>query len=810
MNGHSTQKLPTGRRFTVGFHQLQISDVALVGGKCASLAEMHQTLLAEGVRIPDGFAITSEGYRHFLQFSGLEETLDEILDGLNTDNIHNLQRKGAKVRSAILGAQMPEGLKAEICDAYARLGGQSNPLDVAVRSSATTEDLPSASFAGQFETFLNVRGDEALISCCIKAFASLYTDRAISYRCDMGIPQTSASMAVAVQRMVRSDLAASGAMLTLDPESDFHDVVLVNAAYGIGESVLQGSVNPDEYCVFKPTLKKGFRPIVRKLVGTKEHKVVYDPEDDDGLRTVPVAPDKRGLFAITDDDVIELSRWACLIEDHYSRKAGCLTHMDIEWAKDGVSGELYILQAKPETASSWRLTSPHRVFTLSNTGALLLHGRRVGDQIGTGPVKIVKDERKFDEFQQGDVLVADETTPKWEPIMKKAAAIVTNRGGRTCHAAIVSRELGVPAVIGTGEATARLIDRQPITVSCAEGDEGKVYEGHAPYEVREKTRAPTDRPRTKIMLNIERPEEAFSLSTLPVDGVGLVTMDFIMLRDVKIHPMALIAYDEGTLTNVKARSNIEALTTNHPVKSDYFVEGLAQGVGTIAAAFFPKDVIVRFSDLRSDQFSDLLLGNEFEAAEPNPVLGLRGASRYLHPNYQAGFALECRAIQAVRKTMGLKNLKVMIPFCRTVEEAILVLAEMARHGLKSEEDNLEIYMMCEVPSNLILADQFAAVFDGLLIESSELEQFILGFDRNSEVLAGVLDATHAAMRRIISKAISVCHDFGTKVGVCSKATVEPWFARFVVQSGADLISLNPDALGETSVNLQKQESALYV
>lgn len=810
MNDRPDTSLPEGRKYTVSFDQLHIEDIARVGGKNASLGEMYQALTPKGVRIPDGFAITSEGYWHFIRSSGLDTTIDQILQGLNTDNMDNLQRKGKQVRQAILSAEVPDDLQAEILDAYARLGGPQNLLDVAVRSSATAEDLPGASFAGQQETFLNVRGNENLLRACIRSYASLFTDRAISYRCDMGFSQTSIALSIGIQRMVRSDLAASGVMFTIDTESGFPDVVLINAAYGLGESIVQGAVNPDEYCVFKPTLWYHFRPIIRKIAGSKECKLIYDNQGGNTVQSVPVPEDERALFAIDDDDILQLSQWACLIEEHYSCKAGAPTPMDIEWAKDGPTGSLYILQARPETVQSRKQQRASMRFALKGSGKVLASGRSVGSQIAAGPVKILQDASSLNEFRQGDILVADKTDPDWEPIMKKASAIVTNRGGRTCHAAIISRELGVPAVVGTNDATSKLQDGQSVTVSCAEGDRGVVLEGRVPFEVIEETTSSTERPRTKVMLNIADPEQAFKLSFLPNDGVGLARMEFIISNHIRIHPMALLACDEGTLQDAAARASIEALTLGHPTKAAYFVDRLAQGVATIAAAFYPKDVILRFSDFKTNEYANLIGGREFEPLEENPMLGFRGASRYYHPRYQGAFALECKAVQIVRQSIGLANLKVMVPFCRTVEEAGRVLQEMAKHGLRRGEHGLEIYVMCEIPSNVILAEQFAALFDGMSIGSNDLTQLVLGVDRDSEILAPLFDERNAAVKHMISSVIATCHEVGTKVGICGQAPSDyPDFARFLVQQGIDSISLNPDAVAATTAIILKQEGALY-
>lgn len=795
-------------QFIRRFRDIRIEDIPLVGGKNASLGEMIRELTPQGVRVPNGFAVTAEGYRHFLRARGLDARIRQILQGLDTTNMENLQQRGSAVRHAIMESPLPEDLQAEIVDAYGELGAANYlPLDVAVRSSATAEDLPDASFAGQQETYLNVQGEPALLECCRRSFASLFTDRAISYRTDKGYDHFQVALSIGVQRMVRCDLAASGVMFTLDTESGFRDAVLINAAYGLGENVVQGAVTPDEFCVFKPTLKQGFRPILRKVAGSKEFKMVYDIGGGKMVKNVPVPLAQRAALSISDADVLQLARWACVIEDHYSAKRGQPVPMDIEWGKDGLTGELFILQARPETVQSRKATGVIETFKLKSRGTVLATGRSVGEKIGVGPVRILRGVDDLHKFQQGEVLVADKTDPDWEPVMKKAAAIVTNRGGRTCHAAIVSRELGLPAVIGAGDATEKLRDGQQVTVCCAEGDAGFVYEGAIGFEVVRTEVAGITRPRTKVMLNAANPEKAFTQSFLPNDGVGLARMEFIISNSIKVHPLALLDFDK--LQDKEARAQIERLTEGFPDKAQYFVDRLAQGVAMLAAAFYPKDVILRMSDFKSNEYAGLIGGRACEPVEENPMIGFRGASRYYHPRYQAGFALECRAVQRVRAEMGLKNLKVMIPFCRTVEEGRQVQAEMEKHGLRRGEDGLELYVMCEIPSNVILAAQFAEIFDGFSIGSNDLTQLILGVDRDSEIVAPIFDENNDAVKTMIAQVIGVCRAQGKKIGICGQAPSDyPEFARFLVREGIHSISLNPDTVIKTTLSILDEERKL--
>lgn len=781
-----------------------------MGGKNASLGEMYRELAPQGVRIPNGFAITAEAYRHLLAKAGLESAIQNALAGLDTRDVEALRRRGSLIRELILGAKMPRDLEQEIAEAYDCLKGeQTNPVDVAVRSSATAEDLPDASFAGQQETYLNVQGRLELINACLRCFASLFTDRAISYRVDQGFDHFKVALSVGVQKMVRSDLAASGVMFTLDTETGFRDVVLINAAYGLGENVVQGSVNPDECYVFKPTLRTGSKPILQKIVGTKEFKLIYDIGGGKLVKNVPVPAGDRARFAISDEEILELARWACVIEDHYSAKRGQPTPMDIEWAKDGQTGELHIVQARPETVQSRKSLEFVETFRLQERGRVVVTGRSVGEKIAAGPVRVIKSAEFIGQFQPGEVLVTDKTDPDWEPIMKKAAAIVTNRGGRTCHAAIVSRELGVPAIVGTEQGTELLKDGQLVTVCCAEGDTGFVFDGRLRFEARRTDLQQLARPRTKVMMNVANPEEAFALSLIPNDGVGLAREEFIITNYIKAHPLALLDYERLTDAGVKAQ--IDALAAGYPDKARFFVDKLAQGVAMIAAAFYPKDVILRLSDFKTNEYANLIGGRAYEPAEENPMIGFRGASRYYHPRYQAGFALECRAVRKVREEMGLTNLKVMIPFCRTVEEGRRVQAEMEKHGLKRGVNGLELYVMCEIPSNVILAEAFADIFDGFSIGSNDLTQLILGVDRDSEIVAPIFDERNAAVKQMIAQVIAVCRAREKKIGICGQAPSDyPEFAQFLVEQGIDSISLNPDTVVRTTLAILEKERLLAV
>jgi pyruvate,water dikinase len=788
--------MPAETPFVRWFNDLGLEDVPQVGGKNASLGELYRQLAGAGVRVPNGFAVTADAYRHFMRIAGLAERIPDILSGLRVDDLTDLSQRGLAVRHAITGADLPADLQAAIVSAYEQLGS-GQPIDVAVRSSATAEDLPDASFAGQQETYLNVRGRAALLDACRRSFASLFTDRAISYRADKGFSQTDIALSIGIQRMVRSDLAVSGVMFTLDTESGFPDVVLINASYGLGEPIVQGSVTPDEYCVFKPPLEQNLRPILRKTVGSKEFKLVYDEGGSRGVKTVPVAAGDRARLALTDDEILTLARWGCAVERHYSLARGTPTPMDIEWAKDGQTGELFIVQARPETVHhAPTAVQQLELYSLRTRSRVLLSGRSIGSKIAAGRVRVIPNAADLRLFQAGEVLVTDKTDPDWEPIMKKAAAIVTNRGGRTCHAAIVSRELGVPAIVGTETATTALATGQPVTVSCAEGDTGFVYEGALEFDVERTSLATLPPTRTHIMMNVGNPDEAFALSFIPNDGVGLARLEFIINNSIGVHPMALVRYSELA---GDARVAVDRLTAGYDDKPAYFVDKLAEGIGTIAAAFYPKRVIVRLSDFKTNEYARLAGGSAFEPAEENPMLGFRGASRYYDERYRDGFALECRALKKVREEMGLFNVVIMVPFCRTVDEAKLVTEELARNGLRRHEQNLELYMMVEIPSNVLLLRQFANYFDGFSIGSNDLTQLTLGVDRDSAIVAHVFDERNEAVRALVAQAIDQARRAGRQIGLCGQAPSDyPDFARFLVECGIDSMSLNPDAVLSTT------------
>ncbi|MBX3444563.1 MAG: phosphoenolpyruvate synthase [Planctomyces sp.] len=800
---------PAPSPFVRDFATLRIEDVPLVGGKNASLGEMLRELSSAGVRVPPGFAITAEAYRHLLRSTELDRRIPDMLRGLDTHDIENLQSRGRRVREAILSVPLPGDLERAISEAYERLSApHGGPLDVAVRSSATAEDLPDASFAGQQESYLNVRGRGPLLDACRRCFASLFTDRAISYRVDKGFDHFRVALSIGVQQMVRSDLGSSGVMFTIDTETGFPDVVLINSSYGLGENIVQGSVNPDEFTVFKPMLREGLRPILKRRLGSKEFQLVYDEGGGRMTRNVPVPAADRARFSIGDDDVLALARWACLIEEHYSRKRGQPSPMDLEWARDGRTGELFILQARPETVQSGRSPKSIEIYRLRESGNVLVSGRSIGEKIAAGPVRVIESVSQLSEFRPGEVLVSDKTDPDWEPTMKRAAALVTNRGGRTCHAAIVSRELGLPAVIGADHATQRLHDGIPVTVSCAEGEQGRVYDGRLAFDVERIDLTDQRRPRTKIMMNVGNPEEAFRLSQLPNDGVGLARLEFIINTSVRIHPLALVNFDR--LTDPEVRAQIARLTVGSPDKPQFFVDRLAEGVATIAAAFHPRDVIVRLSDFKTNEYANLIGGRDFEPEEENPMLGFRGASRYYDSRYRAGFDLECRAMRKVREEIGLENVKLMVPFCRTVEEGRKVIAVLRENGLVQGERGLELYVMCEIPSNVILADQFAEIFDGFSIGSNDLTQLILGVDRDSEIVAHVFDERNPAVTGMIAQVIRAARSKGRKIGICGQAPSDyPEFAEFLVHEGIDSISLNPDAVLKTTARVLAAEAGIH-
>ncbi|HEU0301882.1 MAG TPA: phosphoenolpyruvate synthase [Longimicrobium sp.] len=788
------------------FDELGLDDVPLVGGKNASLGELRRALTPLGVRIPNGFATTADAYRAFLGAAGLEALIGATLDGLDVGDLDRLRQAGHALREAILAAPLPPPLSVAVRAAYRRLQAEYGAgCDVAVRSSATAEDLPEASFAGQQETFLNVRGEAALLDAVRRCFASLFTDRAIVYRAERGYRHQDVALSVGVQKMVRSDLAGAGVMFSLDPESGFRDVVVINAAYGLGESVVQGTVNPDEHVVFKPTLRQGFRPLLQRRAGSKEFKLVYDEGGTRPVKSVPVPPEERARLVLDEDEVLTLARWACLVEDHYSAHRGAPTPMDMEWARDGRTGELFLLQARPETVHARESGLVLERYVLDETGEVLASGRSVGEKIGSGRARVIRSAADLEQLGEGEVLVTEMTDPDWEPVLRRAAAIVTDRGGRTCHAAIVSRELGIPAVVGTERGTEAVPDGAAVTVSCAEGVEGRVYRGRLAAHVERTDLSTLERPRTKIMLNVGNPGEALKLSMLPNDGVGLARLEFIISAHIRVHPMALLHPER--IADPAQRAEVEALAAGYADPGEYFEERLAEGVGTIAAAFWPRDVIVRLSDFKSNEYGGLLGGAAFEPAEENPMLGFRGASRYYDARYREAFALECRALLRVRERMGLTNVKVMVPFCRTVDEGRRVVAELAVNGLVRGENGLEVYVMCEIPSNVILAAEFAEVFDGFSIGSNDLTQLVLGVDRDSALVARLFDERNPAVTRMVAQAIREVRAAGRRIGICGQAPSDyPEFARFLVREGIDSISLNPDSVVRTTLAVLELEA----
>ena len=787
------------------FDEIGIEDIPWVGGKNASLGEMIQQLQPKGVNVPTGFAITAYAYRYFIEKAGLEAQLRELFADLDVEDVSNLQQHGKKARRLILSMNFPPELEAAIGAAYQRLCERyGEDTEVAVRSSATAEDLPDASFAGQQETYLNVQGVQRVLEYSHRCFASLFTDRAISYRQHNGFDHLDVALSVGVQKMVRSDLASSGVMFSIDTESGFKNAALITAAYGLGENVVQGAVNPDEYLVFKPTLKEGFRPILEKRLGNKRIKMVYDLGSSRLTKNVWVPEFEQEKFCLSDDEILQLGRWAVQIEDHYSTVRGVYSPMDIEWAKDGITGELFIVQARPETVQSQKSTTVLKSYQLKEHSEILATGRSVGASIGQGKAHVILDANQIHLFQPGSVLVTNKTDPDWEPIMKKASAIVTNQGGRTCHAAIIAREMGIPAIVGCGDATNVLKTGQEVTISCAEGDEGRVYNGLLPFEVQETTLEDLPRTRTQILMNVGNPEQAFGLASIPCDGVGLARLEFIIANHIQTHPLALIHFDQ--LEDEVVKAQIAELTKLYDDKPQFFVDKLAHGVGMIAAAFYPKPVIVRMSDFKSNEYANLLGGKQFEPKEENPMLGWRGASRYYDEKYRDAFALECQALKRVRDEMGLSNVIPMIPFCRTPDEGRQVLAEMAKHGLERGVNGLQVYVMCELPSNVIEADEFAEVFDGFSIGSNDLTQLTLGLDRDSALVAHIFDERSKAVKRMVKMAIATAKEKGRKIGICGQAPSDyPEFARFLVEQGIDSMSLNPDSLLKTLLMVAEVE-----
>lgn len=794
--------------FVLELSEVSANDVAIVGGKCASLGELFRELTSKGVRAVDGFSTTSYAYNLLLETDGLRKKLQKLLKGLDVDNLPELARVGAEARRLMLETPFPKEVETEILTAYEKLCDKigKKTCEVAVRSSATAEDLPDASFAGQQDTILNVRGEKQLIESCHICYASLWTDRAISYRTAKGFDHFDVALSIGVQPMVRSDIACSGVMFTLDTESGFREAVVINGAWGLGEAVVQGMATPDEWVVFKPTLKLGFRPIVTRKLGVKEVKMVF-ADDGTGTQVRDVVPSQRKRYCLSGYEVLQLAEWACAIEDHYSMLAGKHQPMDIEWAKDGITGELFILQARPETVQSQKTGNFIENYRLaSNHGAPLVSGVAVGEKIGHGKVHVLLDPDKLNSFKAGDILVTSMTDPAWEPIMKRASAIVTERGGRTCHSAIISRELGLPCIVGTGNATEILKSGTDVTVSCAEGERGNIYYGTIPFEVERHEITDEERPTTQVMMNVGDPDHAFSVAQLPSDGVGLARLEFIINNHIGIHPMALVNYP-----NLKNRKDIDTIAERilEEDPKEFFVRKLAEGIAKIAAAFYPKPVIVRMSDFKSNEYARLIGGLEFEPIEENPMLGFRGASRYYDDRYKAGFRLECLAMQRVREDMGLTNVKAMIPFCRTVEEGEKVIALMAEHGVVQGENDLEIYAMCELPANVVFADEFLQVFDGYSIGSNDLTQLALGLDRDSEMVAHLFDERNGAVEKMVAMAIDAAKRAGKKIGICGQAPSDyPEFAQFLVERGINSISLNPDTVIQTTHTILETEKEL--
>jgi pyruvate,water dikinase len=797
----------TDARYVIPFRELDLSRVPEVGGKNASLGELIRNLDRLGVRVPDGFALTGAAFRLHLREAGIEEEIYAALDDLDVRDLAALERVGRFARERVRSARLPAALVAEVESAYLDLSRESGEeaTDVAVRSSATAEDLPNASFAGQQETFLNVHGLANLLHAIEGCMASLFTDRAIVYRSENGFPHRGVLLSVGVQKMVRSDQASAGVIFTLDTETGFRDVVLVTGAWGLGETVVQGAVNPDEYWVHKPTLRSGHRPIVRREIGEKAIKLVYDDRSNQrAVKTLKVPAPDRSRAVLTDDEVLELSRWALAIEDHYSKLHGRPTPMDIEWAKDGPTGQLFIVQARPETVHSQRERPKIEIFKLRGKGEVLARGKSVGGKVGVGPVRVLDSLEELATFREGEVLVAAETGPDWEPVLRRAAAVVTDKGGRTCHAAIVSRELGLPCVVGTQNGTRVLETGSEVTVSCAEGDEGRVYAGRIDFDRQEIDPERLARPRVPLMLNVGNPETAFHRALLPSAGVGLARMELIVLNSIGIHPMALVHPDR--VTDREARRAIRERIRGSESGVEFFVSRLATGVAQLAAAFFPRPVILRFSDFKTNEYRELLGGDAFEPVEANPMLGFRGASRYYSDLYREGFALECAAVRRVREDMGLVNLKLMVPFCRTLEEARRVLLEMEKNGLRRGEDELEVYVMCEIPSNVILAEDFAELFDGFSIGSNDLTQLTLGVDRDSELLAPLFDERDPAVKALVRQVVQAAHRKHRKVGLCGQAPSDhPEYAEFLAEIGIDSISLSPDALAAVAARLAARE-----
>ncbi len=799
------------KKLILWFDEVGIGDVPLVGGKNASLGEMYQMLTSKGVNIPGGFAITAYAYRYLIKEAKIEQAIIDALDGLDTHDMKNLQERGERVRSIIRNSEFPPNLTEAILDGYRKMEERyGKGVDVAVRSSATAEDLPDASFAGQQETFLNIRGEEALIDACKRCFASLFTNRAISYRHDKGFGQFDVYLSIAIQKMIRSDQASAGVIFSIDTETGFQNVVFITGSYGLGENVVKGAVNPDEYYIFKPTLLEGKRSIVEKRLGGKHMKMIYTDDPQEPTKDIETTIEERQSFALADDDILTLARWTCIIEDHYKKP------MDIEWAKDGEDGELFIVQARPETVHSQLEGKTIETHVLKEDGTVILTGQAVGSKIGQGVAHVIEDSAHIGEFKEGEVLVTTMTDPDWEPIMKIASAIVTNKGGRTCHAAIISRELGIPCIVGTEHASEKLSTGMQITVSCAQGDIGNIYEGLLKFDVERLDLKSLPKTKTKIMMNVGIPENAFKDARIPNDGVGLAREEFIINSHIGIHPLALIHYEELKKKDdpeiQEIVKKIDEMTVAYKGgKEEFFINKLAMGVGRIGAAFYPNDVIVRLSDFKTNEYANLIGGHLYEPVESNPMIGWRGASRYYDEKFKEAFGLECKALLKARNEMGLTNIKVMVPFCRTPEEGKRVIQTMADFGLVQGENGLEVYVMCEIPSNVISADEFADVFDGFSIGSNDLTQLTLGLDRDSDLVAHIFDERNDAVKDMVKQVIEVALRRGKKIGICGQAPSDfPEFATFLVECGIDSISLIPDTVVKTRLAIAKKEEEMGI
>lgn len=787
--------------YILKFEEIGIDDIPSVGGKNASLGEMYRKLTPKGIRVPNGFATTAQAYLHLLKENGIEKKLGSVLSALDTKDFTNLAEIGKRSRALILNSVIPDDLSSAITTAYEELcASYSEAIQVAVRSSATAEDLPTASFAGQQESYLNVRNEKELLEACLNCYASLFTNRAIKYRVDNGFDHMSVQLSIGIQKMVRSDKASAGVCFTLDPETGFDKIVHVSGSWGLGENVVKGEVTPDEYVVFKPTLQQGKKAVITRKTGSKTQTMIYAESGTERTVNIDTPEEKRLQLVLEDDEVMQLARWSMIIEDHYKMP------MDVEWAKDGISGELFIVQARPETVHTQKGEGyTFYNYHLKSTGTILTKGKNVGTKIAAGKARILTSPDQIDKLQKGEVLVTEITNPDWDPILKKASAIITDKGGRTSHAAIVARESGAVAVVGTGDGTQVIKNGQDITVSCIDGKKGVIYDGILEWDEEEIDTRNIHLPTTEVMFILADPDQAFKLSFLPNNGVGLMRLEFVISNIIEIHPMALVHFDK--LKDKEAKKHIETLTKGYADKSEYFVDQLAQGVATIAAAFYPKDVIVRMSDFKSNEYANLIGGKEFEPDEQNPMIGWRGASRYYNENYVDGFRLECEAMKRVRDEMGLNNVKLMIPFCRTVEEGQRVVDLMAEFGLERGKNELEIYVMIEIPNNVILAEDFAKVFDGFSIGSNDLTQLTLGIDRDSAILADLFDVKNKGVKTMISNVIHSARKTGTKIGLCGQAPSDfPEFAQFLVNEGISSISFNPDALIKGIENINLAES----